>query len=62
MKPLLMMRTRGLGGPVALKYANLTANVVKSKGASFSKGGVAITTVSYKGEIVTYQGEDVTYG
>jgi len=38
-RPLMMMRTRGLMGPIACKYANLKTHVAKSVGNAFAAGG-----------------------
>jgi len=44
MKPILLMRTRGISGPRFGKHANMTNTLSKSSGAAIAVGAVVTPT------------------
>ena len=58
-KPLTMMRTRGLQGPLLARNANLKNHLVKPSGYYF---GAGFNFVTYQGEKVVHNGEVLTHG
>lgn len=57
-KPLLMMRIKGLLGPVMGKHCSVPG-LSKSAGNAIQRG-ISGNVVTYQGQTVTYQGDEVT--
>ena len=65
-RPLLMMRTRGLSGPVLSKNVGNRAShpLAHTQGNAISAktiDPIQLNEVTYQGEQVTYEGEIVTW-
>jgi hypothetical protein len=58
-KELLLMRTRGLSGPLLTKHKGVPG-LSKSIGNAVG-GGIVTQVVTYQGAPVTYNGDEVTY-
>ena len=62
MKPLLMMRTRGLQGPVMRNVPNLPAGMLAKSSGAFIGIGTLQGDVTHLGIPVTHLGAQVTHG
>ena len=61
-RPLMMMRTRGLMGPIACKYANLKTHVAKSVGAFHGDRPELVTNGSFSEGTTGWTGLEVVDG
>ena len=62
MKPLMMMRTRGISGPRFGKHANLNHTLSKSSGSFFGAGGAGVYLKVMMGDAETVvDDEDKVY-